>query len=203
MRAFVFTDASLERYAGQFVWLSVDTENSKSAKFLSRFQTPGVPAFFVINAKDESLVTRYVGGFTLASLKKFLDENKPRKEAVPGESLLLEADRLATEGKHHEAADAYDHALQALPKKSLRYGRAAEGLILSLQMKDETQGRCAERGLELARDLAGTVSGANVASGALDCESGLKPEEQNAATFDALQKMVEETGHSTTLDLSR
>lgn len=202
MRAYVFTDASLARYAGQFVWLSVDTENAKNTKFLARFQTPGIPAFFVINAKDESLITRYVGGFTVASLKKFLDENKPRQEVVPGEHLLLDADRLATAGKYHEAADAYDQALKVLPDKSLRYGRAAEGLILSLQMKDETQGRCAERGLELARALAGTVSGANVASGALDCESGLKPEEQNAATFDALQKIVEDAVHSTTLDLS-
>ncbi len=202
MRAYVFTDASLERYAGQFVWLSIDTENAKNTKFLSRFQTPGIPAFFVINARDESLTTRYVGGFTLASLKKFLDENLPKKEVLPGENLLLGADRLATEAKYHEAADAYDHALKALPKKSLRYGRAAEGLILSLQMQKETQSACAERGLELARELSGTVSGANIASGALDCESGLKPDKQNKASLEELEKTVEDAVHNTKLDLS-
>jgi len=36
MRAFVFTDKALERYAGQFVWLAIDTENSKNAPFLTK-----------------------------------------------------------------------------------------------------------------------------------------------------------------------
>ena len=34
MRAFVFTDAKLERYAGQFVWLAIDTEKPENAAFL-------------------------------------------------------------------------------------------------------------------------------------------------------------------------
>src|SRR5205823_2030229 len=34
MRAYVFTDKSLERYAGQFVWLSIDTEDAKNTAFL-------------------------------------------------------------------------------------------------------------------------------------------------------------------------
>jgi tetratricopeptide (TPR) repeat protein len=201
MRAYVFTDASLARYAGRFVWLSIDIDNPTSAKFTSKFQTPGVPAFFVIDPKDESVSTRYVGGFTVASLKKFLDENS-RKGAGAPDDALVRADRLASEGKHEEAAKAYEESLKTLPKRSLRYGRAAEGFVLALQMSKGEESRCAERGLELARELAGTVSGANIASSALDCESALKPEERKAATFEALEKMVRENVTSKKLDLS-
>ena len=37
MRAFVLTDASLERRAGQFVWLAIDTEKPENAAFKRKF----------------------------------------------------------------------------------------------------------------------------------------------------------------------
>ena len=36
MRAYVFTDASLSRHAGQFVWLALDFENSRNAAVVKR-----------------------------------------------------------------------------------------------------------------------------------------------------------------------
>src|SRR5258708_30490780 len=126
MRAYVFTDATLARYAGRFVWLSVDIDNAANAKFISKYQTPGVPTFFVIDPKAEAVTTRYVGGFTVASLKKFLDDNG-RKETSPGDQFLVMADRFATEGRHDAAAKEDEEALAALPKESLHHGRAPQG----------------------------------------------------------------------------
>jgi tetratricopeptide (TPR) repeat protein len=200
MRAYVFTDASLARYAGRFVWLSVDIDDPKSAGFVSKYKSPGIPTFFVIDPKGESVSTRYVGGFTVASLKKFLDGHGAVTK-TPGEEALTRADQLASQNKHAEALAAYEEALKALPKKSLRANRAAEGLVMSLQMTDNSE-RCATQGLELARSLSGTVSGANIASMALDCASGLKPEQRNAETFAALEKIVGDAVASKTLDLS-
>jgi hypothetical protein len=37
MWANVFTDKALERYAGRFVWLAVDTENSSNGDFLMKY----------------------------------------------------------------------------------------------------------------------------------------------------------------------
>src|SRR5437868_12784047 len=119
MRAYVFTDVSLARYAGRFVWLSVDIENGNNAQFITKYKTPGVPTFFVIDPKSESVTTRYVGGFTIGSLKKFLNDNGGKANE---DEALLRADRLATEDKHAEAAAAYEEALKTLSKKSLRYG---------------------------------------------------------------------------------
>jgi tetratricopeptide (TPR) repeat protein len=201
MRAYVFTNATLARYAGQFVWLSVDIDNAANAKFISKYQTPGVPTFFVIDAKAEAVTTRYVGGFTVASLEKFLDDNGPKSKAISTDDALMRADRLATEAKYAEAAAAYEESLKTLSKSSIRYGRAAEGFVFSLQMSNATA-RCAEGGFDLARKLAVTPSGANIAGLALDCESELKPEERKAATFAALEKMVRENVVNKKLDLS-
>src|ERR1700686_3673543 len=175
MRAYVFTDATLARYAGRFVWLSVDIDNAANAKFISKYQTPGFPTFFVIDPKAEAVTTRYVGGFTVASLRKFLDDNGSKAKGATGDEELVHADRLATEAKYAEAAAAYEESLKTLSKTSIRYGRAAEGFVFSLQMSNAAAA-CADRGFELARRLDGTVSGANLADLALDCESSLKPE---------------------------
>ena len=51
MRAYVFTDKGLERYAGRFVWLSVDTENAKNADFLTKY--PKIDAIFAIERPAE------------------------------------------------------------------------------------------------------------------------------------------------------
>lgn len=184
MRAYVFTDASLARYAGRFVWLSIDIDNAKNAAFLGKYPTAGVPTFLVIDPKKEAVVTRYYGGMTLAGLKHFLDDNGKTR---PDDALVL-ADRLGTEGKNAEAAKAYEEALKSLPKKSAKYGRTAESYIIALQMSQQRE-ICAARGLELAKELAGTLSGANVASYALDCATNLDAAKRGPA-FDELQTLV-------------
>jgi tetratricopeptide (TPR) repeat protein len=201
MRAYVFTDASLARYAGRFVWLSIDIDNPANAKFVAKYQTPGVPAFFVIDPAKEVVTTRYVGGFTLASLKKFLNDVGGAPKNTAGDEALLRADRLATEGKHAEAATAYDEALKALPKKSLKYARAAEGYVFSLQMTNDHE-RCVSRGLELAHELKGTTSGSGIAAGALDCATEIDEAKRDKAVYAELEGIVGSAVRNKALDLS-
>src|SRR2546421_9784722 len=112
MRAYVFTDASLERYAGRFVWLSIDIDNAANAAFLGKYSVNGVPMFLIIDAKKEAVSSSYYGGMTLAGLKKLLDDNLKNKP----DDALVRADRLAAEGKHAEAGKAYDRGLKGLSK---------------------------------------------------------------------------------------
>src|ERR1700726_5242381 len=110
MRAYVFTDKSLERYAGRFVWLSVNTEDSKNTDFLAKYPIPALPTLLVLDPKGEKIVMRYVGGATTLQLTKLLDDAS-KKTRSPSDTLVATADQLASERKHAEAAKVYEQAL--------------------------------------------------------------------------------------------
>ena len=83
MRAYVYSDKSLERYAGRFVWLSINTEDAKNAQFVGKYKIPALPTLLVIDPQREVVTARYVGGMTVPQLSKFLDEVRgaPRADA--------------------------------------------------------------------------------------------------------------------------
>src|SRR5437868_6928335 len=106
MRAFVFTDKALERYAGRFVWLAIDTENSTNAEFLKKYPISVWPTLLVVDPKKEAVALRYAGGATVPQLEKLLADGErairgPKNKA---DEALARADGLANEGKHAEAA---------------------------------------------------------------------------------------------------
>jgi len=200
MRAFVFTDKALERYAGQFVWLAVDTENSTNSGFLKKYPISVWPTLLIIDPKKEAVALRYAGGATVPQLEKLLSDGQRvvRGTKSKADEEIARADRLANEGKHAEAAKAYDEAIAAAPKNWSRLGRAAESLTFALfQSKDYE--RCATKALELYPRVKGTYSASNVTANGLSCASE-KPE--NRATFDALEKAARETLDNPKIPLS-
>src|SRR6188508_2900567 len=101
MKAYVFTDAALERYAGRFVWLSVNTEDKKNAEFLKRYPISALPTMLVLDAKNDKVTTRYVGGATVPQLTKLLDESEQfyrSRTQIEADKLLAKADHAGTEG---------------------------------------------------------------------------------------------------------
>lgn len=175
MKAYVFTDKSLERYAGRFVWLSVNTEAAANAALLKRYPIPALPTMLVLDPKRDTVAMRYVGGATLPQLTKLLDDSEKTYRAKgqsAADKLLAEGDRLASDGKNTEAAASYEKALAQAPKGWPRYGRTAESLIFSLTMSGD-QEQCATRAVELYPRLKGTVSAANVAAVGLSCAASL------------------------------
>src|SRR5260370_36688800 len=74
MRAFVFTDKALERYAGQFVWLAIDTENSANANFLTKYPINVWPTLMIIDPKKESVALPYACRAAVPQLAKLLDD---------------------------------------------------------------------------------------------------------------------------------
>jgi thioredoxin-like negative regulator of GroEL len=184
MRAFVFTDKALARRAGQFVWLSIDTEKQGNAPFLTKFPVEAWPSFYVLDPARESVALKWVGGASVRQVEKILDDGR---QSVRGgekgvEEILARADRLYGEGKHAEAARAYRDALSRAPGTWPRYGRAVESLLFSLQMTHDQKG-CAETARAAFPRLKRTSSAANVAASGLDCALNLKPEDPERATL--------------------
>ena len=134
MRAFVFTDKALERYAGQFVWLAVDTENSANASFLTKYPINVWPTMMIVDPKKESVALRYAGGATVPQLTKLLDDGAKvvRGAQSKADEALTRGDRLANEKKTAEAAAAYEEAIKAATKNWSRFGRAAESLTFTV-----------------------------------------------------------------------
>ncbi|HKR66780.1 MAG TPA: hypothetical protein VJZ00_23845 [Thermoanaerobaculia bacterium] len=191
MRAYVYTDKSLERYAGRFVWLSLNTEDAKNAAFLKRYPIPALPTLLVLDANRDSVAMRYVGGATVPQLKKMLDDadaSYRARTASTADRLLTKADNLASAGSHADAAKQYDLAVAAGSKGWRSFGRASESLIIELSMVPDNA-RCTTRALDLYPRLEGTSSGANVAATGLACAAGLeKDDARRAKAIDTLEK---------------
>ncbi|HEX6160062.1 MAG TPA: thiol reductase thioredoxin, partial [Thermoanaerobaculia bacterium] len=195
MQAYVYTDKSLERYAGRFVWLSLNTENSANAKFLERYPIPALPMILVLDVKRDTVTSRYVGGATVPQLRKLLDDAE-KTYRVKGQStadnLLAKADRLAAEGNGAEAAKAFEEALANAPPKWSGYGRAVESLLFALSMNGEDE-RCATRALEIYPRVKGTPSAANVSAIGLSCAASLEATHARRASLLAgLEKATRE-----------
>jgi tetratricopeptide (TPR) repeat protein len=182
MRAFVFTDPALARHAGQFVWLSIDTEKPGNAPFLTKFPVEAWPSFFVLDPRKEKAVLRWVGGATVPQVEKILADGR---KAVGGrerglDEVLARADAFYGEGKNAEAAREYREALSRAPQGWSHYGRAVESLLFALHLVHDDAG-CARTAHEAYPKLRNTSSAANVAGSGLDCAMALKPDDPKRA----------------------
>jgi tetratricopeptide (TPR) repeat protein len=194
MRAYVFTDKSLERYAGRFVWLSIDTENATNTAFLKAHPISVWPTLLILDPKDK-VVFRYAGGGTVPQIRKLLDDGERAARGSHGKAdiALVRADALAAQGKQAEAAKAFDEAIAAAPKAWPRLGRASESLVFALLQSRDSQ-RCAERALALFPRVRGTSSAVNVAGTGLSCATDLDAKSWNRSELIAgLEKATRQT----------
>ena len=182
MKAYVFTDKALERYAGQFVWLSLDVEKAENALYKKRYGVDALPTYLALDPKTEKVVLRWVGGASVPQLVRILaDATAAVKGRVPpGEAALARADKLYGESDYPKAAAAYREAIAKAPAGWPRYGRAVESLLYSLYQTQD-YGGCAR----LARDawprLKKTTSAANVAASGLSCAIQIPKEDPKRA----------------------
>ncbi|MGA7617101.1 MAG: thiol reductase thioredoxin, partial [Thermoanaerobaculia bacterium] len=128
MEAFVFTDASLERYAGRFVWLAIDGEKESNAALRKKFALEGYPTFYVVDPRSEKVVLRWLGGATAPQLAKILDDGL--RAVNPKQDLLAKklsvADTLYGSGDNAGAAKAYAALLEDAPAAWRPRGRVTE-----------------------------------------------------------------------------
>jgi hypothetical protein len=176
MRAYVFTDPTLTKRAGQFVWLSIDTEKTGNAEFLKKYPIKAWPSFYVIDPARETIVLRWVGGATVAELGKLFDEGRRsvKSGGASAPTALARADALYSEGKYPESIPGYEEALKTLPKTSRSYPRAVESLLIAFSYSKQPA-RCVEVARDTFPSLRGSVASASVAGSGLDCALKLPP----------------------------
>ena len=188
MRAYVFTDPALARRAGQFVWLSIDTEKTGNADFQKKYPIKAWPSFYVIDPARETIVLRWVGGATVAELNKFFDEGVRAARGKGGAgTALAKADALYSGGQYAESVAGYEEALKTLPKTSRSYPRAVESLLFALSTTRQSA-RCVEVATGAMPSVRASAAAAVVAGAGLDCALKLPPDAPQRAAIAPLEK---------------
>ena len=182
MKAYVFTDKALERYAGQFVWLSLDVEKAENAAYRKKYGVDALPTFLVLDPKTEKVALRWVGGASVPQLVRILaDATAAVKGRVPaGEAALARADKFYAESDYAKAATAYREAIAKAPAGWPRYGRAVESLLFAMYQTKDYAG-CARLAREAWPRLKKSTSAANVAASGLSCALEVPREDRERA----------------------
>lgn len=208
MRAFVFTDRSLAGRAGQFVWLSINTEKAKNAPFLKKYPITAWPSLYVIDPGRERIALRWVGGATLSQLSKLLDEGRAVGKGRAGrarggfEAVLTRADRLYGETYYAGAARAYREVLSKAPPGWRDAPRVVDALLFSLDSSEDRKG-CARIAQEWLPKLRHGSSAANVSSSGLGCALELPGDDPDRkGLVGALEPATREILADTTLDMA-
>ena len=169
MRAFVYTDRALAKYAGQYVWLSIDTEKAQNAAFSEKYPIRAWPSMYVIDPVKETIAVRWVGGATVGQLEKlFADgERAVRGGAKGAAQTLAAADALYGKGQYAEAVPAYREALKMYAVSSPEYARSLDALLFSLSVTKQ-YGECSAAAAVALPRLKTGPSAASVADSGLE-----------------------------------
>ena len=172
MRSYVFTDPLLRARAGDFVWLSLDTERASSARFLEAFPMQVWPTLWVIDAKTVKPALKWLGSATPSEMADLLDDARSAIEHgdLGGEAAAAfeRGNRATAEGKRDDAMREYRAALAVASPAWPRRGRVVEALVARLSEMQQNEA-CAELAAsELPKLPAGTAV-ANVALSGIHC----------------------------------
>jgi tetratricopeptide (TPR) repeat protein len=203
MQAFVFTDETLRRHAGRFVWLSMDGEKAVNAPLRARLALPGYPSFFAMDPAGERVAFRWVGGFTAERFPRILDAAAAavRGHDTPFDRRLVRADSLYAVGRDSAAADAYRAGLAEAPDDWPHRERVLESLLFAL-VHSGRHLECATLARERVGSLGRTGHAATVAAAGLDAALNLpsgRPE--RAALISALEAVARDLAADETVPL--
>ena len=177
MRANVLNDAALVKQAGQFAWLSIDSDKPVNAAFVDRFATGGVPLFLVIDPVKEQAVLNWYGTATAPQLVNLLADGKSAigGGATGADALLSRGDAMNGQKKPGEAAIWYEQALQAGGPSWAHRTRTIESLVMAYEFS-QNLAKCIETAAREAPGMRRDRSFVNTVYFGLDCAKPGTPE---------------------------
>lgn len=141
MKSYVFTDPRVAPETDKFVWLSIDTENTKNAGFLAKFPNAAIPTLRVLDPKTETALLTWEGTLTAPELVATLDETRgaaPKNDASRGRDEDAKVTHLYDEKKFEECAT---EASQNVGKQAgtQRVDVAVMGTTCALELPKDAQ----------------------------------------------------------------
>lgn len=190
MKAYVFTDPSLQRHAKEVVWLDIDSENPRNAAFRKKYPCEVLPSMFVIDATREQATLRWIGGATIAQLHTLLDDVHSGGGTPPAMlAKVTFADSTFGAGDNAGATHAYEAVLAGAPAGWRGRNRIVESLMYAYSRTHQDK-----EAVALARqvlpDFGRTLSAMNVASLGLDAAVSLADSVPSAAQAVDIHELV-------------
>lgn len=171
MRAYVFTDRRLERLAGRFVRLDIDTEKPRNAAFVERFPIDAWPTLLVLDPATEKVVVRWAGTATAEQIVSLAEDGEHAiraRRTSEADAALARADALLGERRHAEAAEAFRAALAAGGPRWNGGARAAEALVQATALGGDPAA-CVRAAEEALPRLSPGASLARISAQGLSC----------------------------------
>lgn len=187
MRANVLNDPALLKQAGQFAWLSIDSDKPVNSDFTQKFATGGVPLFVIIDPEAGKAALNWYGTATAPQLLRLMEDGR---RAIAGglsgaDAWLARGDEQNGQKKPAEAAKFYDQALQAGGADWPHRTRAIESLVMAYSFSSNSPG-CAETAAREAPTMARDRSFVNTVYFGLGCAKA------GSAELTQMEKLAEE-----------
>ncbi len=121
MKKGTLRDRGLSAVSGDYVWLSIDTEDPTSARVMELFPPKVWPTFFVVSPVDSSVQASLAGSAAVREFREFIERGaQGHRAALSGDAVavdsplahLRDGDRAWMKGQHQEAAKQYAAALK-------------------------------------------------------------------------------------------
>ncbi len=178
MRASVLKDPVLLKRAGQFAWLSIDSDKPSNAAFVAKFPSEGVPIFLVINPETEKVALSWYGTASAPQLSGLMDDGL---RTISGggsgpEAILSQADAANAAKDRAKAAELYQKALEAGGKEWPKRARTVESLVMALYFAPNRRADCVQTALREAPSMKRDRSFVNTVYFALECAKPGSPE---------------------------
>ena len=177
MRASVLNDAALVKRAGQFAWLSIDSDKPVNAAISAKLAAEGVPVFAVIDPATEKVALSWYGSATAVQLAALADDGARviSGRASGPEAILARADEANAHKDYKDAAAFYEQSLKAGGEKWPKRQRVLESLIMAQTFAHDTDA-CAETALREAPTMSRDRSFVNVVYFGLGCAKDGTPQ---------------------------
>ncbi len=179
LRTYVLTDPSLAPLAGDFVWLSVDTEKDENADWVARHPHSALPTLWVIDPKTDRPVLKWAGTVTAAELRDLLAiaVADAKGEAMEATAAFVRGNQALASGDVETAEKEHRAALAAARPDHPHRARIAEALVSQLSLRKQHEA-CASIAAAEAGGLAASTSRASVIGMGLACARDAKRKEE-------------------------
>ena len=174
LRAHVLTDPTLAPLAGDFVWLSVDTEKDVNAEWLARHPHSALPTLWVIDPVTDRPILKWAGTATAGELRELLAvatmdaRSGADGTAAAATAAFVRGNQALAAGAPDTAELEHRAALAAAPKDHPHRARIVEALVTQLAQRKRPEA-CAEIASREAAGLAPGTSRASVLVAGLGC----------------------------------